>query len=162
VLQAIVFAVMLSIVDVARRSAHPHDAVLGWSDRVGRWADVSVHRHARVTPGVVVYRLDDRLFFANATYFKGRVQEALRGAPYETHWLVLNAEAITHVDVAGLDALEELTATLRRDGVTLLVARMKHHVRDHLDEAGTTERIGAEHFHPTVRGAVESTLTPSA
>jgi len=161
VLEAIVFAVGLSIVDVARRSAHPHDAVLGWSDRLGRWADVSVHRKARVAPGVVVYRLDDRLFFANATYVRGRVQEALRGAPTETHWLVFNAEAITHVDSAGLDALEELTAELRRDGVTLLVARMKEHVRDRLQDAGTTEEIGAEHFHPTIRAAIESTRTPA-
>jgi high affinity sulfate transporter 1 len=161
VLQAIIFAVGLSIVDVARRSAHPHDAVLGWSDRLGRWADISVHRKARVAPGVVVYRLDDRLFFANVTYVKGRVQEALRGAPTETHWLVLSAEAITHVDSAGLDALEELTEQLRRDGVTLLVARMKEHVRHGLDDSGTSERIGAEHFHPTIRAAIESTLTPA-
>jgi SulP family sulfate permease len=65
VLEAIGFAVGPSIVDVARRSARPHDAVLGWVDRLGRWADVAVHPSARVVPGVVVYRLDDRLFFAN-------------------------------------------------------------------------------------------------
>ena len=81
VLPAIGFAVALSIVDVVRRSARPHDAVLGWVPRLGRWADVSVHPSARVTPGVVVYRLDDRLFFANAGYVKGRVREALRAAP---------------------------------------------------------------------------------
>jgi len=158
VLEAIVFAVGLSIVDVARRSAHPHDAVLGWSDRLGRWADVSVHRRTRVAPGIVVYRLDDRLFFANATYVKGRIREALRGAPTETHWLVLSAEAIAHVDSAGLDTLEELSDSLRGDGVTLLIARMKDHVRRHLDDAGTTEHIGAEHFHPTIRAAIESAL----
>jgi hypothetical protein len=70
--------------DVVRRSARPHDAVLGWVDSLGRWADVSRHHDAQVTPGVVVYRLDDRLFFANASYVKGRVQEALRGAPTVT------------------------------------------------------------------------------
>ena len=92
VLQAIVFAAGLSIVDVARRSARPHDAVLGWDEELGRWADVSVHRSARVTPGVVVYRLDDRLFFANASYVKGRIAEALRAAPYAAHALVFDAE----------------------------------------------------------------------
>jgi sulfate permease, SulP family len=63
VLEAIIFAVGLSIVDVVRRSAQPHDAVLGWVERLGRWADIAVHRDAKVVPGVVVYRLDDRLFF---------------------------------------------------------------------------------------------------
>lgn len=66
VLEALLVAVALSIVDVVRRSAIPHDAVLGWDERMGRYADVSVHRRARITPGVLVYRLDDRLFFANA------------------------------------------------------------------------------------------------
>jgi high affinity sulfate transporter 1 len=157
VLEAIVFAVGLSIVDVARRSARPHDAVLGWSDRLGRWADVSVHRSARVTPGVVVYRLDDRLFFANATYVKARVQEALLGAPSDTRWLVFDAEAVTHVDTAGLDAIAELAASLHHDGVILLVAEMKDHVRARLAEAGTADRVGEDRFYPTVSAAIDST-----
>ena len=66
VLEAIVVAVGLSVIDTVRRSARPYDAVLGWVDRLGRYADVSLHPSARITPGVVIYRLDDRLFFANA------------------------------------------------------------------------------------------------
>ena len=157
VLEAIVFAVGLSIVDVVRRSAHPHDAVLGWSDRLGRWADVSVHRSAQVTRGVVVYRLDDRLFFANANYVKARVQEAIHGAPSQTRWLVFHAEAVTHIDSAGLDMLEELAASLRRGGTTLLVAEMKDHVHARLVESGTADQIGVARFYPTVSAAVEST-----
>ena len=76
-----------------RRSARPYDSVLGWVDRLGRYADVSLHPSARVTPGVVVYRLDDRLFFANARYFKGRVREAIRAAAQPVTWLVFDAEA---------------------------------------------------------------------
>jgi high affinity sulfate transporter 1 len=162
VLEAIVFAVGLSIVDVVRRSAHPHDAVLGWSDRLGRWADVSVHRSAQVTRGVVVYRLDDRLFFANANYVKARVQEAIHGAPSQTRWLVFHAEAVTHIDSAGLDMLEELAASLRRGGTTLLVAEMKDHVHARLVESGTADQIGVERFYPTVSAAVESTAGVTA
>ena len=125
VLQALVIAVALSILDVVRRSAQPRDAVLGWVDRLGRWGNVELHPSARVTPGVVVYRLDDRLFFANARYVKGRVREALRGAPDEAHWLVFDAEAVSHVDATGLEALHELAVGLPRDGVALVVARMK-------------------------------------
>ena len=93
VLEALVFAVGLSVVDVVRRSARPHDAVLGWVEELGRYGDIAVHRSARVTAGVVVYRLDDRLFFANASYVKGRVLEAVRGAPTTTHSVVFDAEA---------------------------------------------------------------------
>ena len=112
------FAVGLSIVDVVRRSARPHDAVLGWDEGLGRWADVSVHRGARVTPGVVVYRLDDRLFFANAGYVKGRVREALHAAPTEPFALVLDAEGVSHVDAAGLDALHRARVEARRSSST--------------------------------------------
>jgi sulfate permease, SulP family len=158
VLQALVIAVALSIIDVVRRSAQPRDAVLGWVDRLGRWGNVELHPSARVTPGVVVYRLDDRLFFANARYVKGRVREALRGAPDEAHWLVFDAEGVSHVDATGIEALRELTTGLPRDGVTLVVARMKPQVHELLADTGITEAIGEERFFPTVRAAVAACL----
>jgi high affinity sulfate transporter 1 len=154
VLQALVIAVALSIVDVVRRSAQPHDAVLGWVDRLGRYANVELHPSARVTPGVVVYRLDDRLFFANARYVKGRVHEALRGAPDSPRWLVFDAESVTHVDATGVEALRELRSELDRDGVELLVARVRAHVQERLADAGVVDAIGEERFFPTVRAAV--------
>ena len=154
VLRALTIAVALSIVDVVRRSAQPHDAVLGWVDRLGRYANVQLHPSARITPGVVVYRLDDRLFFANARYVKGRVREALRGAPEPARWLVFNAESVTDVDATGLAALEELTTDLAREGTALVVARMKPHVRARLTASGVEQTIGEERFFPTVRAAV--------
>ena len=151
VLEALVFAVGLSIVDVVRRSARPHDAVLGWVDELGRYADVAVHPSARVTPGVVVYRLDDRLFFANAGYVKGRVLEAVRGAPGPVECLVFDAEAVAHVDTTGLAALSDLRDVLRRENVGLVVARAKTPLLQRLEEAGFDVP-----FHPTVREAVKA------
>lgn len=152
VLEAIGFAVALSIIDVVRRSARPHDAVLGWAPGLGRYADVSVHREAKVTPGIVVYRLDDRLFYANADYVKGRVSEAIRAAPGRTHALVLDAEGLTHVDSTGLHALHQISTSLQSDGITFAVARLKAPVQQRLTEAD----ISPERFHPTVRAAVEA------
>ena len=155
VLQALAVAVGLSVIDTVRRSASPHDAVLGWVDRLGRYADVSLHPSATVTPGVVVYRLDDRLFFANARYFKGRVREAIRGARTPVSWLVFDAESVTHADSTGLEALEELTKDLRRDEITLVVARLRTRMQDQFELSGLTETIGPEHFYPTVHAAVQ-------
>ena len=154
VLQALVVAVGLSVIDTVRRSARPHDAVLGWVERLGRWADVSLHPSARTTPGVVVYRLDDRLFFANARYFKGRVREAIRGAPAHVSWLVFDAEAVMHADSTGLAALEQLTNDLRREEIGLVVARLRTRMEEQLEQAGLTKTIGREHFYPTVNAAV--------
>jgi MFS superfamily sulfate permease-like transporter len=154
VLEALAFAVGLSIIDTVRRSASPHDAVLGWVERLGRYGDVSLHRTARLTPGVLVYRLDDRLFFANARYFKGRVREAIRAAPTPVSFLVFDAEAVTHVDSTGLDALDQLAKDLRAHEITLVVARLRTRMEEQLEAAGVTETIGSDRFYPSVRAAV--------
>jgi SulP family sulfate permease len=155
VLEALVIAVGLSIIDTVRRSARPHDAVLGWVERLGRYADVSLHRSAQVTPGIVVYRLDDRLFFANARYFKGRVREAIRAAPAPVSWLVFDAEAVTHVDATGLEALKDLANDLRRDGIKLVVARLRTRMEEQFELAGLNEANGSKHY-PSVHAAVHA------
>ena len=73
---------------------------------------------------------------------------------------MLDAEAMTHVDIAGLEALRELAEGLAGDGITLRVARMKTPVSTRLDDAGVTDAIGRERFHPTVRAAVDAAVTP--
>ena len=72
---------------------------------------------AKASAGIVVYRLDDRLFFANARYVKARIREAVRAAPSATSWLVFDAVAVTHVDTTGIEALEDVTNDLRGDGL---------------------------------------------
>jgi high affinity sulfate transporter 1 len=156
VLAALVVAVGLSVIDTVRRSARPHDAVLGWDAGLGRYADVSLHPSARVTPGVVVYRLDDRLFFANARYFKGRVREAIRAAPPPVRWLVLDADAITHVDTTGLQALVEVAKDLRREEITLTIARLQTRMANQLEAGGVIDVVGRGHLYPTVRAAVDA------
>jgi len=156
VLEAVVFAVALTVIDAVRRSARPGDAVLGFDAELGRFADVSERPEALVVPGVVVYRLEDRLFFANVGYVKRRMHEAVRGAPTATQWLVLDAEGLTHVDATGVEALGELTAELREAGITLVIARMRAALQRKLAEAGLVEQIGPGCFYPTVRNAVES------
>jgi MFS superfamily sulfate permease-like transporter len=162
VLEAMVIAVGLSMVDTVRRSARPYDAVLGWVDRLGRYADVSLHPSARVTPGVVVYRLDDRLFFANARYVKGRVKEAVRAAPQPVSWLVFDAEAVTHADSTGLLALQELVNDLKGEGITLVVARLRTRMWEEFEMAGLTETIGPGRFYPSVREAVDACVAVDA
>ena len=156
VLEALVVAVGLSIIDTVRRSARPYDAVLGWVPGIQGYRNVAIHPSALVTPGVVVYRLDDRLFFANAGYVKGRVREAIRAAPTETSWFVFDAEAVNHVDSTGMDALLDLARDLRQEGITLVVARLRSRIKPDFDVAGLTDEIGAEHFYESVRQAVEA------
>ena len=153
-LTALLFAVGLSVIDAVRRSARPHDAVLGWVARLDRYADVSLHPTARITPGVVVYRLDDRLFFGNAGYFAGRVREALRGARTETRTLVLDAEGTTHVDATGMETLAGLIGDLRLEGVEVFLARLTHAAEESLVAGGIIELLGPDHVFGSVSSAV--------
>ena len=156
VLAAIALAVGLSIVDAIRRSARPHDAVLGYDPLQERYADVRDVDHALVTPGVVIYRLDDRLFFANASWTKQRLGQAIAGAPYPVDWVVFNAEAVTHIDSTGAAMLEDVIEELRAQGITFTIARPKSRARRRLRESGLTELIGEQHVYPTVHASVEA------
>ncbi|MGB8651070.1 MAG: sodium-independent anion transporter, partial [Mycobacteriales bacterium] len=144
------------------RSAKPHDAVLGRVDRLGGYADVSLHPSARVTPGVVVYRLDDRLFFANTNYVTARVLEAIDAAPDDTRWLVFDAESVADVDASGVAALLQLVEQLRARGITFVVARLKSPLAEKFDATGLTARIGPENMVPTVERAVAMCAERSA
>jgi SulP family sulfate permease len=110
------------------------------------------------TPGVVVYRLDDRLFFANVRYVRGRVLEAIQGTEYEVRTLVFDAEAITHVDSSGLQLLTDLQRSFKNDGIRLVLARVKSTVRAQFDRVGLSSDLGESNFFPTVRAAVDSAV----
>ena len=156
VLQAIGVAVVLSIIDVVRRTATPADAVLGFSQAENRYADVGSHPDAGVTPGVVVYRIQERLFFANAHFFKRRLWAAVDGAPKPVHHLVLDATMISGIDASAVGAIREVQAGLHRRNITFEVARATDELREQFQATGLTDAIGAEHFHATVTAAVEA------
>jgi MFS superfamily sulfate permease-like transporter len=150
----LVVAVALSILHATSRSARPHDAVLGWVQRLGRYADASTHPSAQITPAVVVYRLDDRLFFANAAYVRARILEALNGATTRTRWLVFDAEGVSTVDSTGTEMLEQLIDQLATMGIELAVARAKGPLLEALETAGLIDRIGAMNLYPNIEAAV--------
>lgn len=154
VLWGLIVAVALSIVHVTARSARPHDAVLGWVPRLGRYADASTHRTALLTYGVMVYRLDDRLFFANAPYVRARILEALDGAKSDTRWLVFDAEGVPSIDSTATEMIEQLLEQLEAMGTRMAIARAKGTLLEAFARTGLTDRIGTTNIHPNVQIAV--------
>jgi MFS superfamily sulfate permease-like transporter len=154
VLLAIVAAVAFSVFDVVRRAARPADAVLGWSAEEDRFVDVADHPDAGVTPGVVVYRIQDRMFFANAHFFKRRLWAAVDGAPKPVRHVVLDASFISDIDASAEVALREVIAGLRERNIELRVARAAAELRSRFDEIGLTDEIREDRFHGTVAAAV--------
>ena len=136
VLPAIGVAVALSILDVVRRAAQPNDAVLGYSAENLRYADVATHPEAGITPGVVVYRMQDRLFFANVHFFKRRIWAAVDAAPKPVRYLVLDAGSISGVDASASEAVIEVVEGLHARNITLVVARATDELREDFDGNG--------------------------
>jgi sulfate permease, SulP family len=161
VLQAIIVAVILSVADVIRRAARPADAVLGWSSSQDRYVDVSDDLDAGVAPGVVVYRIQDRLFFANAHFFKRRLWAAVDGAPKPVRAVILDASFISDIDASAEVALREVVEGLRERNIRLHVARATVELRDRLDEVDLTNAIGSGYFHGSVTAAVEACRIPT-
>ena len=160
VLQAIVIAVVLSVADIIRRAARPADAVLGWSAEENRYVDVTDHADAGITPGVVVYRIQDRMFFANAHFFKRRLWAAVDGAPKPVHDVILDASSISDIDASAQEALREVIGGLRQRNIRLRIARATTELRLELDAVGLTDVVGADHFHGTITTAVDACRLP--
>ena len=153
-LPALVLAVALSLLDVVRRSAEPRDAVLGWSVEHHRHVDVALNPDALLVPGVVVYRLDDRLFFANCRYFAARVEQAVHGSPTQPRVFVFDAEVVSHLDAAAAATMRRLVERLTAQGVRFVLARARAVVREQLDRYGLADVLPPEMRYPTVRAAV--------
>jgi SulP family sulfate permease len=156
VLQGVLVAVGLSILDLLRRVARPHDAVQGFVPDMAGMHDVDDYPNADVVPGLVVYRYDSPLFFANAEDFRHRARDAVATSPTPVQWFVLNAEAIVELDITAVDALESLREELDEQGIVFAMARLKYDVRATLLPTGLLGRIGEEHVFPTLPTAVDA------
>jgi high affinity sulfate transporter 1 len=147
-------AIVIAIIEFLWDGWRPHSAVLGRAEGVKGYHDVTRHPDARRIPGLVLFRWDAPLFFANAELFQERVQDAVAGSPTPVRRVVVAAEPVTSVDVTAGDMLAELDETLRAAGIELCFAEMKDPVKDKLKRFGLLARFGEADFFPTVGAAV--------
>jgi len=156
VLPGIGIAIALSILDLLRRLAKPHDGILGYVPGVAGMHDIDDYRNAQQVPGLIVYRYDSPLFFANAENFVTRALRSVDQAPTPTEWFLLNAEANVEVDLTAVDALDHLRATLEDRGIEFAMARVKQELRNQLAAAGFVDKVGEDRIFPTLPSAVSA------
>jgi high affinity sulfate transporter 1 len=157
-IQGIFIAVGLALMAFVWRAWRPYDAVLGRVDGRKGYHDISRHPAARTIPGLVLYRWDAPLFFANAEIFRDHVQRAIETAATPANWVVVAAEPITDVDVTASEILREFHASLRERRIELCFAEMKGPVKDMLRRYGLFDTMGEQHFFPTTGVAVDAYL----
>jgi len=152
----VLLAVALSFVEMLLRVGRPHDAVLGQVPGLAGMHDVDDYPEATTIPGLVVYRYDSPLFFANAENFRRRALRAVEDQTDTVRWFVLNAEANVEVDLTALDALEALRAELADRGVVVAMARVKQDLFAELEAYGLVDSLGRDRFYATLPTAVEA------
>jgi high affinity sulfate transporter 1 len=153
VLPGIGIAVGLSILNVFRRVWWPYQTVIGRVPGLEGFHDVSVHPDAKHLPGLVIYRFDAPVFFANATTFRDNIRRLARAEP-KPQWILIAAEPITDVDTTAADVLLELDRELNAQGTSLVFAELKHRVRAKIERFELTRQIDPQHFYRTIEAAV--------
>jgi high affinity sulfate transporter 1 len=147
-------AIAIAIIEFLWDAWRPYSTVLGRADNVEGYHDITRYPDARQIPGLVLFRWDAPLFFANAELFKERILQAAVKSSAPLHWLVVAAEPVTSVDVTAADTLAELDAILHAAGTKLCFAELKDPVKDKLKRFGLFEQIGKRFFFPTIGAAV--------
>lgn len=158
VISGVFLAVALSILAFVRRAWRPHDAVLGRAEGVKGYHDLTYYPDAHQTPGLLLYRFDAPLFFANADVFRERVRERIAEAPSSVRWVIIAAEPITDVDTTAAEMLDLLRDELAREGITLAFAELKDPIRERLRRYGALKDLPNDLIFPTVGAAVSGYL----
>jgi len=157
-IEGIGLAIVIAVIEFLWDAWRPYSAILGRAEGVQGFHDIKRYPDARLVPGLVLFRWDAPLFFANAELFSDRVLDAVAASPTPVRWLVVAAEPVTSVDVTSADMLAELRQTLHEAGIQLCVAEMKDPVKDKLKRFGLLAQFGESAFFPTVGSAVSNYL----
>ena len=151
----IVLAIVIAVIEFLWDGWRPHSAVLGRVDHVKGYHDITRYPNARLIPGLVLFRWDAPLFFANAEFFHDRVLDAVASSPTPVRWLVVAAEPVTSIDVTAADAVSELDDALHAAGIEMLFAEMKDPVKDKLKRFGLFTHFGEQSFLCHHRGSCQ-------
>jgi MFS superfamily sulfate permease-like transporter len=151
-------AVGIAVIEFLWDGWRPHSAVLGRVEGVKGYHDISRYPQASRIPGLVLFRWDAPLFFANAELFRDRVLGAVASSPTPVRWVVVAAEPVTSVVVTAADIVAELDDSLHAEGIELCFAEMKDPVKDKLKRFELFARFGAETFYATLGEAVKAYL----
>jgi high affinity sulfate transporter 1 len=154
----IALAIVIAVIEFLWDGWRPHSAVLGRVERVKGYHDITRYPEARLIPGLVLFRWDAPLFFANAELFHKRVLDAIASSSTAVRWVVVAAEPVTSVDVTAADSVAELDDDLHRAGIELCFAEMKDPVKDKLKRFGVFTRLGEQTFFATIGEAVSAYL----
>jgi MFS superfamily sulfate permease-like transporter len=154
ILVGVMIAILLSVTDLIARIARPHDAVLGKVPEMSGYHDVEDYPDAETISGLLVYRYDAPLFFANADDFRDSLMEEIENSDDTCRWVILQCEAIGRIDSTATQVLREMIDELHEGGVLVGMAELKWDLADQLQRVGILEIVGDENVYTTIDDAI--------
>ena len=156
VLAGILIAIALSVAELFLRVARPPASILGRVPGLAGLHNIADYPDAVQIPGLLVFRYDAPLCFANAADFRARALAAVDEQPVRVEWFLLNAEAIVELDTTAVEVLQQFARDLAARNVVFAMARVKQDLRAQLVRGALLETIDEERFYPTLPVAVEA------
>ena len=156
ILAGVLVGIILSVLQLIHRGAQPGTAVLGRMPDEETYRDITLHPEAQTMPELLIFRFDSALYFLNAEYFVGRVEEHIAKSEVPIGHIIVNASTINFIDITGAEALAKLKIRLSERNITLALAYVKDPVRVSVTRNGLEMRLGAENFYESVHDAVVS------
>ncbi|MCI0818496.1 MAG: SulP family inorganic anion transporter [Chloroflexi bacterium] len=158
ILAGLIIAIAVSLLVLVYRASRPGIPVLGKDPEENAYRSVERNPRNETYPGLIIFRLDGELFFANAIYFRERVEEQLAAADPPARAILIDAEAIHDLDLTAAEMLKELASELAANEIDLLFASVHQTVREMMERSGVEDAIGADHIYPAVQDGVDDFL----
>ncbi|BAQ61305.1 sulfate permease [Geminocystis sp. NIES-3708] len=159
VLQGVLVAIILAIVQLLKRASYPNDAILGQIEDKEGFHNIQTSNQAQTIAGLVIYRFEASLLFFNANFFKARILSIVNDNSQEINWFLLDAESISMIDTTAVSKLEEVWEELNKKNITFVVARCHTSLYTMLRKTDITKMIGEDNFFPTITSAVKAFQT---
>ena len=159
--QGILLAIILSLLRHVRHSYRPHTMVLV-PDAAGHWEPIAAAPGILTAPGLIVYRFDADLFYANDNRFTDEVRALVERAPAPVRWFVIDASAITDIDYSAAQSVRDLLGDLAARGVNVIFARVNSFLRSDLERHGVAAVIGEARIFATLHEAIDAAKEPTS
>jgi MFS superfamily sulfate permease-like transporter len=158
VLEGVLIAVGLALLNLLQRASKPRDEILGKMENMNVYNPINEYENAKTIPGLLIYKYNSALIFFNADYFRSRIRTLIAEAETKPDWVLIDAASINHIDTTANDLVENLKYELESDGIRLAFASTQKVVADMFQKSGAAKKIGEEFFFNTVSDGVDAYL----
>ena len=154
--EGIIIGVLLSVFVVILETSRPHMAVLGKvPDTTHFYRNVNRFDEVIIYDEILIVRFDAQLYFANANYFKDKLEEYVKLKTDKLKVIIIDAEVISNIDSSGIATLDTILGRYTKRGLKIYFTSIKGPVRDALAKSKLIDKIGLENCFMSIQSGVD-------